>query len=142
MKVYLAAPYSLRNEIRYATKALLEDHGHTVTSRWLEEAHAISPASTGPASGFSDEAAAKFAMDDLEDIRGSQALVMYTGDPWKRDHHTGGRHLETGYALGLGIPVLIFGPEPENIFHRLPGVLHRDIRGVIQALSDLQEELS
>lgn len=61
------------------------------------------------------------------DIKLSDLLVLLTESASALVGGTatsGGRHVETGFALALGKPVIVVGA-PENVFHRLrakPGV--------------------
>lgn len=60
------------------------------------------------------------AVMDLDDIRVADIFVVYK----PRETHgrtTGGHHVEFGYALALGKPIVLIG-EPENVFHVHPAV--------------------
>lgn len=120
MRIYLAAPYAARAQVReYAAE--LERIGFTVCSTWLEETHEIGAGTTGPASDLSDGEAAMHAEADLKDVKRSDLLVLLTAAESQMVGgvgNSGGRHLETGYAMALNKPVLVVG-KPENIFHRL-----------------------
>lgn len=118
MRVYLAAPYASRATVKeYA--AQLTRIGFTVTSSWLEETHEINSGTTGAATELSDAEVATHAATDLRDIDKSDLLVAITAASVKTDGGSGGRHVETGYALAKGLPVVVVGA-PENVFHRLP----------------------
>lgn len=115
MNVYLAARYSMRDTLRkYADE--IEDLGIGSTARWLDE--------TIPGSSNLDDMPKSFflsaAINDIEDIKAADAVVLFTVDP-KTPTMRGGRHFESGYAYGSGKPLVICGPE-ENIFHMLPDV--------------------
>ena len=119
MRVYLAAPYGARQLIRtFATD--LEASSFAVTSSWLNETHDINSDTEGAAPALTDDQVAAHAQQDLWDLQSSDALVLFTS-AYVGCEGGGGRHIETGYAIGLGKPVLVVG-EPENIFHRLPTV--------------------
>lgn len=115
MKVYLASRYSTKDMIRlYA--GTLNSVGVEVTSRWLEEKYSSSTTlDQVPESELSG-----FAQIDLEDVRRADMLVFFSVDPLIPVAR-GGRHVEFGYALGLGKPILVVGPK-ENIFHYLPQI--------------------
>jgi nucleoside 2-deoxyribosyltransferase len=118
MKVYLASRYSTKEQMRvYASE--LEKSGIEVTSRWLKETH---PSNIGglPADILSDEEISQIATIDLDDVRRADILVFFSVDPLVPVAR-GGRHVEFGYALGLGKPILVVGPR-ENIFHYLPQI--------------------
>lgn len=108
MKVYIAAPYPVRE--RAATMMrVMELKGIEVTSRWLK-----APDTMG------DEHARK----DLEDVAAADVLLALNPEDWG-DKGTGGRHVELGYALALGKPILLVG-ERTNIFHHLSSIVQVD----------------
>lgn len=112
MKVYLAAQYARRNELRkYA--ALFEKAGIGVTSRWLEETNPLNTQMGDDTAEFYRET----AKIDLEDLGAADAVVFFAEDP-KVGIPRGGRHVEFGYALGLSKPIFVVGPK-ENVFHYL-----------------------
>jgi hypothetical protein len=108
MKLYLAARYDRRSEMRDVSAALAKA-GHFVTSRW------IYPRQSGP-----DLVS---AIEDIEDLMEADCLVSFTerpiqSAPWAA---RGGRHVEFGVALASGKRLVVIGPR-ENIFHHLPRV--------------------
>jgi hypothetical protein len=117
MKIYLAAWYERNAEMR-AYRDVLENMGHRVTSRWIDQHEGELPQSMGE--GVIAEhvdAAAKYALKDLQDIVAADMLVHFTSPGFGK----GGRHIEFGYALALRLPIALVGPR-ENVFHALPGV--------------------
>lgn len=103
--VYIAAPYPTRdNAIRIMT--LLEGYGFQVTSRWLKAHDTLSDSD---------------ARKDLDDIARADVLLALNGLDWV-NQGSGGRHVEFGYALALGIPIVMLGPR-SNIFHHLTHVM-------------------
>jgi len=103
--VYLAGRYDRRRELAEYADAL-EALGWKSMARWLTGAH---EGATDP------ETLRRCALEDLEDIRASDTLVAFTEDATV-GQTSGGRHVETGYAIGLGITVVVVGPI-ENVFH-------------------------
>ncbi len=100
--VYLAARYEWMGLMRQVVERL-KDFDIEVTSRWVN----------GDCEGLSKAEAATI---DLEDIARADALMCFA------DNHKGvGRHIELGYALGLGKLVFVVG-ESETVFHELPQV--------------------
>jgi len=104
MKVYLAACFEQQEEIK-AKADELAALGIHVTSRWRFEDSSLPE---------TPERFDQCARVDLEDIRDADYLVVLTDQTSQR----GGKHVETGYALGLGKPVMIVGRK-ENVFHYL-----------------------
>jgi nucleoside 2-deoxyribosyltransferase len=114
-RVYLAGPFASRPILALA-RTELQQIGWTVSSRW--------PDSTEDSdTDTSAEVQAQAAVADLEDIRqASDLVVVFTAQSvGLRPAVSGGRHVETGYALALRLPVIVVG-EPENVFHHLPQV--------------------
>lgn len=116
MKVYLAAPYSWKDQINVFA-AELRASGIIVTARWLEEPH--KPDTQMPE--LTHEQHLFYAVQDIEDVRAADLLIFFT-DPTKRIVR-GGRHVEFGVAVERGMPIYVLG-EHENIFHHLPNVSH------------------
>jgi hypothetical protein len=149
VKLYLAAPYAARDYVReYAAPNLLK-HGHTTTSEWLLATRAITPATLGTSPATSDADVMYHAGKDLEEVRAADVLVHFTANyllarvpslqgVGPQALHTGGRHVETGYALALHKSVIVLG-QPENIFMR--GLCHqaRHLMDVITILADMVE---
>lgn len=119
MRAYLAAPYAARAQVRqYADE--LEAIGYTVTSTWLTEDHEINAGTVGAATALADTDVDQHANTDFADIRRSDVLVLITECVAELVDGTatnGGRHVETGFAIALGKPVVVVGT-PENVFHR------------------------
>lgn len=130
MRIYLAARYSRRAELcRYRLE--LQQMGHWVEARWLDGNHQLDDSgkpigNTGEnlvEDGDSRRAAelrAKFARDDFEDVTRAELVVNFT-EPPRSSANRGGRHVEFGIALALGIRVIVVGYR-ENIFHWVPEV--------------------
>lgn len=115
---YLAARFSRHDEMR-GVRDVLQGVGHTVTSRWIDlhggdqlESAAAEQLNTDP------DSVADFGLHDLEDIAAADVVVSFTSAD---GGGKGGRHVEFGYALGIGKHVVIVGPR-ENIFHTHPDV--------------------
>lgn len=128
MRVYLAAPYAARDALRPLADEL-SIIGMEVTSRWLTEDHDLKTAG-GAASRIDDATIRTHCRNDFADIDKADVLVLFTaaaaealiGEPSRigaRDPrlNSGGRHVETGYAIAKHKRVIVIG-EPECIFHR------------------------
>lgn len=67
---------------------------------------------------------ARFATEDLEDIDAADVLVCFT-EPPRTGPARGGRHVEMGYALAKGKPIICVGHR-ENVFYCLPHLFFCD----------------
>ncbi len=119
MKIYLAARYSRRDQLReLATE--LRRMGHTITSRWLETKWVNRPndSSTAP-----PEYREQYAQIDMEDVKAADMVINFTEAPG--DGSRGGRHVEYGLAVAWGKGLVVVGHR-ENLFHHLPNVVFFD----------------
>jgi nucleoside 2-deoxyribosyltransferase len=98
---YLAARSEDQARARRLARALAAE-GLRSTARWLDQVDL---------SGFREVE----ANNDLEDIRAAAVFALLV-HPTKFRDTTGGHHVETGYALALGRPIILIGP-PVNVFH-------------------------
>ena len=117
MKVYLAAPYSAKDQIK-KYDAELRAAGVNVVSSWLDEIH---PPTT-QMHDLSHEEHQQYAIQDVKDVQAADILVFFT-DPTKTIIRAG-RHVEFGIAVQRRIPIYVVGEDFENIFHHLPRVTH------------------
>jgi nucleoside 2-deoxyribosyltransferase len=122
MRVYIAAPYSMKDTIKQDADDLLK-YNITCTSSWVLEPHKP----TTQMQDLTHETHQKYALQDVEDVLQADVLVFHT-DPTKTIVR-GGRHVEFGMAvmmnrLGSSTPIYCVGMEEENIFHHLPQVKH------------------
>ena len=115
MKFYLAASFTIKNELREYAKELRK-LGHECTSRWLME-RADPNIQMSPEDDYR-----KNAERDVEDIFNSDAFVLFTVDP-REFIKRGGKHFEAGYAFGLRKPIHVIGPN-ENIFYCMNEINH------------------
>jgi nucleoside 2-deoxyribosyltransferase len=121
LKVYLAAPYSMKDTIKQRAMEL-EANGITSTASWVNEPHK-------PTTQMAELTPAEhevYAIQDVVDVRAADILVFHT-DPTKTIVRAG-RHVEFGIAIGIGLtrlmPIFVVGLDAENIFHYLPAVRH------------------
>lgn len=113
LNVYLAGRYSRREElVGYANQ--LVDAGFTVTSTWLNGHHDYKE-QYDLSSATHVEAMRKFATEDIDDVKRADVLIAFTEEP-RKTATRGGRHVEFGYALGMGKNVIVVGPL-ENVFY-------------------------
>jgi len=131
LKVYVAAASYRQREARNVYRRLAR-HGLEVTGTWVFKR------SLGEVDTFPTEAAR-----DLIQIQEADLVLTLTENPRARrpKYTTGGRHVECGYALGKGKPLVVVGPK-ENVFHYLPNVVQFDIiEDAVVYLEDLNKEL-
>lgn len=115
--VYLAAPFK-RPDLPDIVAALT-DAGHDITARWLDE---LDTGTTHPDA----------AQRDLEDIdRADVVLIVDDLERWS------GRHVEAGYAIARGKPIVVLGPA-SNLFYRT--ICHHvsTLAAALNALADLR----
>ena len=118
LKVYLAARYDRRDELR-EYRTVLQSHGIQVTSRWLDE-------KTSTNSKMGDETEAFYietAAIDIADIERADAFILFSENPLE-GFKRGGRHFESGYAFKAKKVIYVVGEWKENVFHYLPGIVH------------------
>lgn len=113
MKIYLAASWSLKGEMR-EVRDFLHQAGHQVTSRWIDEPAEQSLKARDLAGD--SENGARHARQDLEDIDAADCVLVFT----EVASTTGGLHVELGYGLGRGKRVLVCGPRV-NVFQCVVG---------------------
>ncbi len=123
-KVYLAAPYSRREEMLHHG-AELEALGYIVTSRWHW-------AGKTPLDSIVTEEsrrlANRFAREDADDVDHADLFIAFTTTPMASElpgasaiaveQENGGTHVEFGIAFALGKALWVVGPR-ENVFHCL-----------------------
>lgn len=143
MRLYIAGAYAARDVLR-EEKRFYEERGHRVISSWLQGTRPITPGTIGtsPESSLSD--VKRHAIDDLSQVADADALVLYTAEAMVRLEPSlagalltsGGRHVEMGYAIAKGTPVIVVGPQ-ENIFQRgiaLPAEHSVDVLRILNAV--------
>lgn len=122
INIYIAAPYPMRDGAIRIMR-LFERSGIAVTSRWLKAP---------------DELCDEHARKDLEDVAAADVLFAWNPEGWE-EKGTGGRHVEFGYALALGIPIVLAG-ERSNIFHHLSHVaVVDDSQDIVKAVRQAAE---
>jgi nucleoside 2-deoxyribosyltransferase len=115
MKIYLAAQYSWRDQMKDHAKQLTEA-GFVVTSSWLRERSPLNV----DLNEESDRFLRGHAENDLRDITEADIIISFTVSPVTLTKR-GGRHVEFGIGLAQGKQMIVCGPK-ENIFHYLPEI--------------------
>ncbi len=119
MKFYLATKFENRATLLPVRDRLIE-LGHEVTSSWLDQelwkSEAIYATLRGEGDGTQRSDTREQAQQDLADIDAADVFVVFIdkNNPSPR----GGKHIETGYALGRGKRVWIVGDRVSH-FHWL-----------------------
>lgn len=121
MRIYLAAAFSRRKEIKIYREELKEI-GMDIQSRWLDEKM--------PQGCDREKYLRETAFIDVSDVKNCDLLVRFTDDfsQWsdgKIPTRLGScaRMFEFGLAWGAGIPIIVVGGF-QNVFDRLPNVVH------------------
>ena len=121
MRVYLAAPYVMKDEIKARAEGL-RLYGIETTSSWLDEPHKP----TTQMGELTHEQHQVYALADVRDVVAADLLIFQTDET--KSIIRAGRHVEFGIALALGLtryyPILVVGETRENIFHHMPQVRH------------------
>lgn len=120
MRIYVAGPWAHRHTAKDAAQTLREA-GHEIVSRW----HDIwADADTTDPLMLEQE-----AVLDLQDVDASNVVVVLNIEKSE------GKALEQGFALALGIPVVVVGAR-SNVFHYLPQVrIQPDLASALECLS-------
>jgi hypothetical protein len=149
MKVYVAAPYPAREYVQDVVGPALAAVGHESTSTWATGTREINVSTVGASPATEHDDLVRHVKGDLYDIARAQALISLTAEfcvenAEMGDHvqlhwlHTGGRHVELGYALGMNehrrMKLIVVG-EPENVFQRAFCTIVLDLASAIRALA-------
>jgi hypothetical protein len=115
ISVYLSAAFRRASEVNRFAYDLRRD-GVGIVSTWHRS-------STGPTDADLDHAGkVDAALQDLDDLESADALCLFGDAPGAYDGQ-GGKWCEFGYALGMGIHIVVVGHR-EGIFTHLPGVVY------------------
>jgi hypothetical protein len=134
VKVYLAAKFEKKNEMRTVRDFLVND-GHEVTSRWIDVEHEEDASHT-----VTDTMRYEYAKMDVDDVLKADALIAFAG-PRGEPSTGGGRHVEFGIALQAGRDIIVVGPKGEHIFHWFQDVIHvDDVDGLARMLNAMEAD--
>jgi hypothetical protein len=128
---------------------MLEEAGHKCTSTWAYGTREIKEDTVGPSPATEHDDLVRHVTGDLYDIARAGALISLTANfLWEQDAfaegtedrwlHTGGRHVELGYALSRRqhdylFKIITVG-KPENVFQRGLSTVVPNLPRAIQAL--------
>ena len=113
--VYLAGPYEYQKMLSGIRNLFhVKSNLFRITSRWLDQKEYRS----------TPENLAICADKDYEDIDNSRVVVAFNPLGWE-NKGTGGRHIEVGYAVGHGIPVINYGYTSSAMYYH-PLIVHVD----------------
>lgn len=125
--IYIASR-SIEDARNLATE--LMEAGHRITSRWHQEDGKFNQG----ISTYTDEERRWIAISDEVDIVASTTLVLISSP--EGTIVPGGKHVETGMAIRMGLPVFVLGRR-ENVFHWHPRVrLVEDVLRLVEALAE------
>jgi hypothetical protein len=131
LKLYVAS-HSKDQALQVASR--LRAHGHIVTSRWIDFdskfGHGISQ--------YTDDEREALALMDEEDVHSAEDGLVLVAESEGRTV-PGGKHVETGIALGLGRLIFVLGRR-ENVFHWHPRVSRFDnLEALVEALESIKD---
>jgi len=127
-RVYLAARTARQEEMK-AIASELKRAGAAIVSRWIDCETSIESDLDSDTRG-----AAELAVADLADLFRATTCIAFTEPPAALQRGRGGRHVELGAALALGLRTIVVGPT-EHVFHCLPTIERYD------AWRDVRESL-
>lgn len=123
MKIYIAS-HNQKEAQELAER--LTKAGHIITSTWINESfkrtHEYNPADR-----------ISIANKDVDEVRKSDALVLISGQDWC----PGGKFVEAGVAIGLGIPVLALGHLENMLLWHYRVIAVKDIDGLLAKLDSI-----
>lgn len=149
MKVYVAAPYPAREYVQEVWVPSLDVAGHFCTSTWANGSREINSSTVAHSPATEHADLVRHVTGDLYDIARADALISLTADfcitearlPIRDPMwwHSGGRHVELGYALGIqqmrkSFRIITVGQTPENVFQRGLTTVVPDLVSAIGAL--------
>jgi len=108
LKIYLAARYSRRDELR-KIRDELQSLGNTVTSRWLDGDRTTE-----------DDDKRQVSFDMMKDIDKADCIIVF-GDSPELTGRNGAKHVEFGMAIAWGKRQIVVGHR-DNLFYHLPAV--------------------
>ena len=117
-RIYIAGAYERKHEFRIR-RALLEDFGFVVTSRWLFGASPVMQSVE-----YYKQCAAGTVKVDIADIAVADTMLCFTEPPGS-EYTRGGRHVEFGIAMEMHKRIIVIGPR-ENMFYYAEGVEQYD----------------
>lgn len=150
MKIYFAGQFARLSELvdyKRELESSAPNYGATieVTSRWLLGGHAWSGT---PEEELPVDVGARFALEDIEDLRAATIIVCFT-EPRGTGPARGGRHVEFGYALAYATlretAIYVVGHR-ENVFYCLDEVeFHEsweEARGELLAMASISPTMA
>ena len=119
IKIYLAAHYSRKEEVKQAVQDLLAAKIE-VTSTWVKERATPTVSMHDVSETFCRTTAAR----DRDELDAATHFVLFSVDPDFK-FTRGGHCWENGYADAKGLVRVVVGPR-QHIFHYLPGTKRFD----------------
>lgn len=128
MRIYIASFFNTKERL-IPIRRQIEQMGHQVVARWLDESP--NPTATSNLVEYSPEFLRRCALRDLVDIKQANQFILDTIDESPR----GGREVELGIALVQGLPLWLVGPT-RNVFHHL---VHKSFKEWEECLAHLSD---
>ncbi len=119
MKIYLAADYSRKEEMR-GVRDILVPFGHSITSRWIDRPPVVQAFGIGGVR-IDISVCGEIAEINAFDVEVADMLLLFTSGELSR----GGRHTELGMAVAWCKSICIVGPR-EHSFHCFSSIRQYD----------------
>jgi nucleoside 2-deoxyribosyltransferase len=113
MRIYVAGRFKHYRKVREVIDRL-QSMGHEVTYDWTRTKEFNAAGEFCGREG-ADANSIEFAKNDVWGVLQAQALVLCADDP-----EMAGAYIETGIAMGRGIPIYVIAYQRWTIFYELP----------------------
>lgn len=114
MKFYLSSRLSNQKELIYQ-REIIKSKGHIVISRWLDIDRSTYPKDFRGSDKWYEFSKIR-AKEDLEDIKLSDAIVIWPNENISDKKPNGGMYVEYGFAMGNNKLLYVIKPINYNIF--------------------------
>ena len=137
-RVYLSAPFNLREELKADIVPALQESGFRVTSNWLFQAINVLDLHNKMTDNERLEACSLEAWRDYAEVRQSDIYMRFANTS---DHKSlGGKYVEMGIALASHLHIILVGPK-ECIFDWMRSVRMHRFDSFAEALREMKRGL-